>query len=213
MLKVKLRMAIISSLIMMSFVLRGISVSEAGSKTTMVGLVSFSANSNAVVGMIISTNRGMEKIVSYQIPPLTGESPYTFHAPYVLAVTTDDSSNQTSGMNPRNGSSHDGWMGNRKGSDSMMDDEDDSDHMDNGHGRGSGNMMDDEDDSGHMEGEWSHARWSYDTYITLANTSAQPITINATFYDNNGNIVKETSFDLTGHQTIQKSVFKILGLR
>lgn len=178
----KLGMVVISSLVLVSFLFVTGSICEAQSKKSMVGLVSFSTTSNAVVGMVTSANRGMEKIISYQIPPLTGQAPYTFSTTYSLAVASEESSNQTSSMGP----------GNR--------------------GR-SGTMMDDEDDTGDMGGEMANMRWSYDTYITLANTSAASITVDATFYDNNGTVLKQTSFNIGSHQTIQESVFELLGLR
>lgn len=193
--KSKLGMIIISGSVLVSFLLIMGAISEARSKTTMVGLISFSTDSNAVVGMVTSANRGMEKIISYQIPPLTGSGPYTFQAPYSLAVTSEGSSSQASSMGPRNGNS----PGNRMG---------------DGTNRGSDTMMDDEDDDGHMGGGMTNMNWSFDTYITLANTSADSITVKATFYDNNGNeLKKDYEFNLAPRQTIQESVFEILELR
>jgi hypothetical protein len=155
--KSRLKVAVMSGLILASFILVGSSFSEAENRTSIVGLVSFSTESNAVVGMITSTNRGMGKIISHQIPQLTGEGPYTFHAPYCLAVKPDESSNQASNMGSMNGNSPDNRMDNGRGSDNMMDDDGaDNGHMDDGLGIGSGNMMDDEDDDGFMRGEWSH---------------------------------------------------------
>ena len=206
-------MAVISGFMLVSFLFVGGAISEAASKKTMVGLISFSTDSNAVVGMVTSANRGMEKIISYQIPPLTGSGPYTFQAPYSLAIITKEGSSQASSMGPRNGNGS--MMDNRRGPGNMGETDDtDRGRMGNDTSRGSDTMMDDEDNDGHMGGGMTNMSWSFDTYITLANTSADSISVKATFYDNSGTtVLKETSFNLNPHQTIQKSAFEILGLR
>ena len=97
-----------------------------------------------------------------------------------------------------------------------MGEADDTDRgrMGNDTSRGSDTMMDDEDNDGHMGGGMTNMSWSFDTYITLANTSADSISVKATFYDNSGTtVLKETSFNLNPRQTIQESAFEILGLR
>jgi hypothetical protein len=187
--KSKRIITVISGMVLVFTLVVGGYISVAQSKTSMVGLVSFNTESNAVVGNIISANRGMQKIITYQIPPLTGEGPtYTFHAPYIVAITPDKDSN---------------------GDDNGGEDN-------NGEQSAADTIMDDEDDNGHMRGALSHMHWKLDTYITLANTSdeADPVTVHATFYDNSGDVLLEDyKFTLGRHQTIQESVFKILGLR
>ena len=205
-------MAVISGFMLVSFLFVGGAISEAASKKTLVGLISFSTDSNAVVGMVTSANRGMEKIISYQIPPLTGSGPYTFQAPYSLAIITEEGSSQASSMGPRNGNGS--MMDNRRGPGNMGETDDtDRGRMGNDTSRGSDTMMDDEYNDGHMGGGMTNMSWSFDTYITLANTSADSISVKATFYDNSGTLLKETSFNLNPRQTIQESAFEILGLR